>query len=89
MFLQLDFYPPLAKAGVGMIMKCLPCMHACMFAFVIFLINLYIAFIYENVFTKFAENVYGCKNMSVTNFVLILKNNMAAIADCLKIIDIF
>ena len=45
--------------------------------------------IYE-IYTKFAENVYGCENMSVKNFVLIfLKNNMAAMADCLKIIDMF
>ena len=40
-----------------------------------------------DIFTKFAENVYGCENMSVKNFVLILKNNMAAIDDCLTIID--
>ena len=30
---------------------------------------------------NFAENVYGFKNMSVKNFVLILENQMAAIAD--------
>ena len=30
----------------------------------------------------FAENVYGCENISIKNFVLILKNNMAAIVDC-------
>ena len=46
-------------------------------------------FIYEDIFTKFAENVYGCENLSETNFVLILKNNMAAIANYLKIIDMF
>ena len=76
-------------------MKCLPCIRACvrvcvcMSAFVIFLINLYITFINEDIFTKFAENVYGCENFSVTNFVHILKNKVDAIADCLKIIDIF
>ena len=55
------------------------CVYACV-CFSYFLINLYITFIYEDIFTKFAENVYGCENMSVTNVVLILKNNMAAIA---------
>ena len=40
----------------------------------------------EDIFTKFAENVYGFENMSVKNFVLILKDNMAAIADYSKII---
>ena len=30
-----------------------------------FYINLYIAFIYEDIFTKFAESVYGYENMSV------------------------
>ena len=47
------------------------------------------SFIYEDIFTKFVENVYGSENMSVKNFVLILKNSMAAIADCSKIIDMF
>ena len=70
-------------------MKCLPCMCVCVCVFVIFLINLYIAFIYKDIFTKFAENVYGCENMSVTNFVFILKNNMAVIADYLEIINMF
>ena len=68
-------------------MKCLPCVHACVHLSY-FLINLYIAFIYEDIFSKFAENVYGCENMAVTNFVLILKNK-AVIADWLKIIDMF
>ena len=45
------------------------------------------AFIYEDIFTKFAPHAYGSENMSVENFALILKNNMAAIADCFKIID--
>ena len=52
-------------------------------------INLYISFIYEGIFTKFEENVYGCENLSVKNFVLILKNNMAAIADSSKVIYLF
>ena len=95
MLLQLDFYSPLAKVRVGREKKpsLLVCMHAClcmcMCALSYFFTNLYVTFIYEDIFTKFAENVYGCKNMSVTNFVLILKNNMAAIADCLEIIHMF
>ena len=60
-------------------MKCLPCMRACMhvcvlyIAFIMHVCLLYIAFIYEDIFTKFAENVYGCENMCLKNFVLILK----------------
>ena len=76
-------------------MKCLPCMRrkggggVCMCAFVTFYINLYISFIHQDIFSKFAENVDGCENMSMNNFVLILRNNMAAIVNCLKIIDMF
>ena len=44
-------------------------------------------FIYTDIFTKFAGNVYGYKNMSVQNFGLILKNTMATIGDCLKTIN--
>ena len=36
-------------------------------------INLYISFIYKDIFTEFARDVYGCKNLSVQNFGLILK----------------
>ena len=42
--------------------------------------NLNISFIYKDIFTKFAGNVY--ENMSLQNFGLILKNKMAAVADC-------
>ena len=38
-----------------------------------FYINLNISFIYKDIFTKFAGNVYGYENMSVQNFGLILK----------------
>ena len=50
-------------------------------------INLYVSFIYEDIFTKFTLNVYCYENLSVKNFVLILKNKMATIADYLKIIN--
>ena len=50
-------------------------------------INLYISFIYDDIFAKFPENVYGCENMSVQNFVIILKNNIATIAECSEIIN--
>ena len=51
-----------------------------------FYINLNISFIYKDIFTKFAGNVYGYENLSVQTFGFILKNEMATIANCLKII---
>ena len=39
-----------------------------------FYINLNISFIYKDIFTKFAGDVYGYNNMSMQNFGLILKN---------------
>ena len=51
-----------------------------------FYINLNISFIYKDIFAKFTGNVYDYENLSVQNFGLILKNKMAAIANCLKII---
>ena len=53
-----------------------------------FFTNLNISFIYKDIFIKFAGNVYGYVNLSVQNFSLILKNKMAAIANCLKIIKV-
>ena len=50
-----------------------------------FYINLNISFMYKDIFTKFAGNVYGYENLSVQNFGLILKNKMTSIANCLKI----
>ena len=47
-----------------------------------FYINLNISFIYKDIFIKFVENVYGYANMYVQN----LKNKMAAITNCLKVI---
>ena len=61
----------------------MPSVNACMPHFYI---NLHNSFIYEDIFTKFAENVYGCEIMSVEKFFLILKSNMATMADCSKII---
>ena len=69
----------------------LPCMCACVRLSVRssrFCINLNISFIYEDVFTKFARNVYGYENLSLKNFSLILKNKMSAIANCLKIVKV-
>ena len=54
----------------------------------VFCINLNISFIYKDIFTKFAGDVYGYENLSLQNFSLILKNKMAAIANCLKIIKV-
>ena len=47
-----------------------------------------ISFIYKDIFTKFAGNVYGYENLFLQNFSLILKEKMAAIANCLKIIKV-
>ena len=49
-----------------------------------FYINLNISFICQEILTKFTGNVYGCDNLSVQNFGLILKNKMATIGNCLK-----
>ena len=62
-------------------MKCLQCLlaglHACVsflcFYVSCFYTNLYISFIYEDIFTKVAKNVYSCENMSVKHFVIFLK----------------
>ena len=51
-----------------------------------FYIKLNISFTYIDISSTFAGNVYGYENLSVQNFGLILKNNMAAIANCLKIL---
>ena len=53
-----------------------------------FCINLNISFIYKDIFTKFAGDIYGYENLSLKNFSLILKNKMAAIANSLKIIKV-
>ena len=44
---------------------------------------------YEDMFTKFTQNVYSYENRSLKNFVPILKNKMAAIDDCSIIINMF
>ena len=50
-----------------------------------YMINLDISFIYKDIFTKFAGNVYGyeniCKNWPH------FENKMATMADCVKIIN--
>ena len=56
------------------------CMHACVHMSH-FKIKLYLSFIYEDILTKFAENVYGCGNMSPKKIGTRLKNNMAHISD--------
>ena len=51
--------------------------------FVTFYINHNMSFIYEDILTKFAGNVYGYANMSLQNFGLILKKKGH---HCLKIV---
>ena len=79
MLLQLYFYPTPAKGQGWEIMKCPPCMRA----YVCHIFTSTIAshlLVYEDIFTNFVEN--GRENISVKkNVVLILKTNMAAIAD--------
>ena len=84
------YHLPVAKGrGREIIKSFCTCMYASVRASIRpmsrFCINLNISFIYEDIFIKFAGNVYGYKNPSLKNFSLILKNKMAAIANCLKI----
>ena len=53
MLLQFPFLSPKGRGLDNM--KRLPC---------VCLSHFYINIIYEDMFTKFAENVYGCQNMS-------------------------
>ena len=56
----------------------------------LFYINLNISFIYKDIFTKFAGNVYGYKNLSVQNFGLILRKKAAiAFFENYKNLEIF
>ena len=81
------YLPPAAKSRGQEIIKRLPYVCACI-RLSHFCINLNISFIYEDIFTKFAGNVYGNKHLSLKNFSPILKNKMAAIANCLKIVKV-
>ena len=80
-FSFLPYYLPPAAEGDYKTPSVRACVCAC-FHSSRFYINLNISFIYKDIFTKFAGNVYGYKNLSVQNFGLILKNKMAAIANC-------
>ena len=73
-----DYKTPSVRACVCLSVR--PSIHFC--------INHNISFIYKDIFTKFAGNVYGYENLSLQKFSLILKNKMAAIANCLKIIKV-
>ena len=78
------YLPPAAEGRGWEIIKRLPSVRRSSR----FCINLNVSFIYKDIFTKFARNVYGYENLSMQNFSLILKNKMAAIANCLKIIKV-
>ena len=83
-----NFYLPPAAEGRGQeIIKRLPSVHLTVRSSR-FCINLNTSFTYKDIFTKFAGNVYGYENLSLQNFSLILKNKIAAIANCLKIIKV-
>ena len=88
MLLQSHFNLPTVKAEGWEIIKCLPCVrvYACVHLSY-FYIKLCISFSYEDIFTKFAKNLYACENMSVKYYGTHFKSNMTAIADCSKIID--
>ena len=77
------YLPPAAEGRGRSIIKRRPSVRSSRFC-----INCHISFIYEDIFTKFTENVYGYENLSLKNCSLILKNKMAAIAYCLKIIRV-
>ena len=77
------FYLPPAEGRGREIIKRRPSIRSSRFC-----INLNISFIYEHIFTKFAGNVYGYKNLSLKNFSLTLKNKMAAIANCFRILKV-
>ena len=82
------YLPPAAEGRGWEIIKRLPYVRLSVRPFVTFLHKLNISFIYKDISTKFAGNVYGYENLSLQNFRLILKNKMAAIANCLKIIKV-
>ena len=79
-----SYLPPAAEGRSREIIKRLLSVRSSRFC-----ININISFISEDIFTKFAGNVYGYENLSLQNFGLILKNKMATIANCLKIIKLF
>ena len=72
--IQIDgtyYLPPAAEGRGREIIKRLPyvCMSVCACIHLsCFCINLNISFIYKDIFTKFAGNVYGYENLSVQNF---------------------
>ena len=67
MLLQLHFYLLPAKGQGWEVVKYLLCVRSCVHL-PHFYINLYISFIYEDIVTKFAENVCGYENISVKTF---------------------
>ena len=78
------YLPPATESRGREIIKRLPYVRPSICEYVRllhFCINLNILFIYEDIFTKFAGNVYGYENLSLQNFSLILKNKMAALAN--------
>ena len=77
-----DYKTPSVRACVHEYVRASVC------PFVTFYINLNISFICKDIFTKFAGDIYGYKNLCVQNFGLILKNKMAAIAHCLIIVKV-
>ena len=70
------YIPPTAERHGREIIKRLPYVRPSV------CINLNVSFIYKDIFIKFAGNDYGL----CVNFSLILKNKMADIANCLKIL---
>ena len=73
MLLGITFCLPREAEAYGReIIKRLPYVHPCVRACVrssCFCINLNISFIYKDIFTKFAGNVYAYENLSLQNFL--------------------
>ena len=90
MLLQLHFHlPGLGDYETPSVCVCVCVVLCACLQLSHFYINLYILFIYDDIFTKFAKNVYGSENMSKKFFLIILKNKMSDIANCLKILNMF
>ena len=70
-----NYLQPAAEGRCLEIVMRLPYLRACPCLSHYYILDLYIPFIYKDIFTKFAGNVNGYKNMSLQNFGLIMKNN--------------
>ena len=71
------FHRPIRIGDFKMPDVCLS-VSVCVRSFVMFCKTLSVSFTFEDILTKFGDNVYAYKNMPAKNLRLILKNKMAA-----------